>query len=86
MVPLLDGTPEGVRALAQDALNRLQLAKAARGSISRTATPALLAGWQAASVLKQAIAHPEDVAMGALGQSGARQKLGLMLRAATGRW
>ena len=85
-IPLLDGRPEGVQALARDALARLARARRARRAVSRAAAPALLAGWQAEPVLTQALRDPGRVAAGALGQSGARRRLSLMARAATGRW
>lgn len=85
-VPLVDGTPDGVRALAQGALARLNRSRKARGSVSRAASPALLAGWQAGAVLKQALADPGQVAAGGLGPSEAAKRLSLMARAATGRW
>lgn len=85
-VPLLDGTGEGVRALARGALDRLQSARASRSTVSSGAAPALLPGWQASAILKQAVARPQDVGAGLLGQSEARKRLSLMARAATGRW
>ena len=85
-VPLLDGTPDGVRALAQGALDRLQRARRNRRAVSRAAAPALLAGWQSGAILKQAVHDPQAVANGTLGQSGAQKRLSLMWRTATGRW
>lgn len=85
-VPLLDGTANGVRSLAQGALDRLFLARQSRSKVSRAASAALLAGWQAGAILKQAVANPAAVANGDLGQSEARKRLGLMTQAATGRW
>lgn len=85
-VPLLDGTADGVRALAKQGLARLTNARKRRSEISKEAGGALLAGWQAESILIQAAAHPEHVAYGTLGTSEARKRLGLMLRSATGRW
>ncbi|MBK0329420.1 squalene/phytoene synthase family protein [Rhodobacteraceae bacterium F11138] len=85
-VPLLDGTPDGVRALAQLGLDKLAQARARRGAVSPQAAPALLAGWQAETVLKQALQDPGRVSAGNLGTSEARKRLGLMLRSATGRW
>jgi phytoene/squalene synthetase len=41
-IPLLDGTPEGVRALARAALDRLARARATRGKVPAAARPALL--------------------------------------------
>lgn len=85
-VPLLDGTPGGVRALAQKALMQLEKARLKRSAVSPEAGAALLVGWQAGAILKQAIADPSRVADGTLGQSEARRRLSLMVRAATGRW
>ena len=85
-IPLVDGTGAGIRALARTALDRLQEARANRAQISPAARPALLAAWEAEAILKQAIATPQRVADGTLGQSPARKRLSLMLRAATGRW
>lgn len=85
-VPLLDGTADGVRALAQRGLERLQRARGQRGAVSAQAAPALLAGWQAGAILTQAARHPGRVAAASLGTSEARKRLSLMLRAATGRW
>ena len=85
-VPLLDGTPNGVRALACKALDKLMNARLEGGRVSSGAGVALLSGWQAQAILNQAIAQPERVAMGALGQSEFRRRAGLMWRSALGRW
>jgi 15-cis-phytoene synthase len=85
-IPLLDGTPEGVRVLAQMALSRLRDAQRSRAKVSKEARPALLAGWQAKAVLKQVIRDPNRVADGALGQSEAAKRTSLMFKSATGRW
>ncbi len=85
-IPLLDGTQDGIKRLARTALERLQSARAQRGRISAVASPALLSGWQTEATLKQAVKDPARVANGALGQSEARKRLGLMIKAATGRW
>ncbi len=85
-VPLLDGTPDGVRALARKGLERLVNARANGGQISSDAGVALLAGWQAEAILRKAIREPERVASGSLGQSEFRRRAGLIWRAALGRW
>lgn len=85
-IPLLDGTPEGVCALAQEALTRLQNAQRKRNTVSSPARPALLGAWQTKVILKQAIADPNRVADGTLGQSEAGKRLSLMVKSATGRW
>ncbi len=85
-VPLVDGRPEAVRALAQGGLARLKRARAARKTVSRAAAPAFLVAWEAAAILRQAAQDPGRVASGALGQSEFARKSSLMLRAVTGRW
>lgn len=85
-IPLLDGTADGVRALAQDGLTRLARAHAGRGGVSAAAAPAMLAGWQAKAILRQAARDPARVGDGTLGQSEARKRLGLMVTSVTGRW
>lgn len=85
-VPLLDGRTEAVAALADRALGRMERARAGRRGVSPQAAPALLAGWQAARILRQARRDPSRVGAGALGTSEARARLALMARAATGRW
>lgn len=85
-IPLLDGRSEGVQHLARAALDRLKRAKSNRAAVSGPARPALYAGWQAEGILKQAVAHPDRVSAGALGQSEMRRRLSLMWTAATGRW
>lgn len=84
-VPLLDGTPDGVRSLASKALRRLSDGRAQQGRIVVSARPALLPAWQAGAILKQAQAQPERVAAGLLGQSGAKSRLSLMLKSTLGR-
>jgi phytoene/squalene synthetase len=85
-IPMLDGTPEGVRGLAQKALERLNNARTSRSRIPASAAPAMLAGWQAETILKQAIREPERVAQGALGKSEFGKRGSLLWRAATARW
>ncbi|MFS4579818.1 squalene/phytoene synthase family protein [Phaeobacter sp. C3_T13_0] len=85
-VPLLDGTSEGVRALAQSGLTALKEVRANRGAIAASARPALLPGWQASTILKQAISAPQRVAEGALGTSEFHRRASLIYRVATGCW
>ncbi|WP_298848166.1 squalene/phytoene synthase family protein [uncultured Ruegeria sp.] len=85
-IPLLDGTPDGVRRLAQSALDRLYHARLNRVDVSSEARPALYAGWQTERVLKQAISQPERVAAGALEPGEMRQRLSLMWTVASRRW
>lgn len=85
-VPLLDGRPEGIRALAEDGLSRLAAARKRRGEVSAGARPALVAAWQAGGVLRRAAAQPRLVADGGLEPAPIRSALGLMARSMTGRW
>jgi phytoene/squalene synthetase len=85
-IPLLDGTPQGIAALAQDGLVRMARARAARAVVSRAALPAFLVGWQAQAVLKQAARDPGRVDAGTLGQGEMRRRLSLMAQVVTGRW
>ncbi len=82
-VPLLDGRPEAVAALAEDGLARLKRARARRSEVSKPARQALLAAWEAGAVLAQAAREPERVANGALGQSEFAKRAGLGWRAVT---
>ena len=83
--PLIDGTVEGVRDLARDALARLDRARGQRRAVSRAAGAALLAGWQARPVLQRAIADPQRVAAGTLDPAPFGDRVRL-LRAATRGW
>ena len=85
-IPLLDGTSEGVRALAQKALDRLKKARANASAISVQARPALYAGWQAEWILRRVTARPGRVAAGDLAQGEIRRRLSLMRTVASGRW
>lgn len=85
-IPLVDGTPDGVRALAQKALDRLRLARSKTSAVSVDARPALYAGWQAEWVLRQAVSGPDRVAAGDLAQGEIRRRLSLMWAVASGRW
>lgn len=84
-IPLLDGTSEGVRALAQTALNRLTKARRHRRAISKAARPALMAVGGSDTVLKAAIADPGRVAAGQLPQHPTAGP-GLAWSALSGRW
>lgn len=85
-VPLLDGTSKGVRRLAEGALDRLADARRNRAAIPIFARSALLGGWQAETMLRQAAKDPSRVGEGRLGQSGTRKRLSLMWQSATGRF
>lgn len=81
-VPLLDGTPDGVVALASDGLKALSDARRGRADVARAATPALLLATAAEPALRCAQKTPQAVVEDALPDTG----LGFTVRAATGRW
>ena len=81
-VPLLDGTPAGVSALAQEGLAALAAARKGSGYVPRACVPALLAATAAEPALRHAFGNPQAVVDGALPDAG----LAFTLRAATGRW
>ena len=85
-VPLLDGRPEAVQALAEAGLDRLARARRHRGAIDPKAAPALLGGWLAGPVLRRAAKTPEAVLDDALMPSEAQRRLSLMWRSVSGRW
>jgi 15-cis-phytoene synthase len=80
--------PEGMttQGLASEGLSRLAEARAARKTVPKDIAPALLAGWQAEPILRQALADPERVAQGTLGLSEFSRRGRLILQAFTGRW
>ena len=84
--PVPDGRPAAVAALAERGLVALTRARAARRYVPRNVAPALLPGWQAGALLRQAAREPARVAQGALATSEARARASLALRAFTGRW
>lgn len=81
-VPLLDGTPDGVVALATEGLSALAQARAGRAGIARGCAPALLLATAAEPALLHAKMHPQSVIEDALPSTG----IAFTLRAATGRW
>lgn len=85
-VPLLDGRPQGVAALADRALARLHAARKARAQVPRAAIPALLPGWQAETALKIARADPSAVAEGRLSGSEFARRGRLLWKSLSGRW
>ena len=84
-VPLVDGRPDAIRALAVDGLTRLQRARNGRHLLG-AASPALLAGWQTEALLRQVVADPMVVAEGRVGLSEFRKRGSLTWQATTGRW
>jgi phytoene/squalene synthetase len=85
-IPLVEGTHAALRALAEEGLDRLARARAARRDVPAAVRPALLAAWQAGPVLRAARRAPARVGDGALEPSPFRGRAALMARAATGLW
>ena len=84
--PLVDGTPAGVRALAERAEGRRAAAVAARGQVPARAGAALLSGWRARPVLARVRREPGLVAAEALGDRPLRDALRLARVATRGWW
>ena len=78
-IPLLDGGPDGVCSLAKNGLAALNKGTSIMAPEVRRA---MLSGWQAKHVLRQAIKDPLAVADGRLGQSGISKRLSLMMKTA----
>ncbi|MCC5963587.1 MAG: squalene/phytoene synthase family protein [Rhodobacteraceae bacterium] len=85
-VPLLRDDDAAIRALAEDGLDRLRRARAARAQVPDAATPALLCGWQAGAILRHARSDPGRVAEGTLRGSEFARRGSLLMRGVSGRW
>ncbi|EDM71337.1 hypothetical protein RAZWK3B_13989 [Roseobacter sp. AzwK-3b] len=85
-IPLVEGTPEAVRALANEGLQALAKARAQRHDVPRAARPALLPLWLAGPVLSRAARDPGRVAEGRLDVAPMQARLALMGRALSGLW
>jgi 15-cis-phytoene synthase len=81
-IPLVDGRPEAVRALAERGLAMIAEARRQRRALG----PAMLAGWQAEALLRQVVAQPLVVAEGTMGLSEFARRGGLAWAAISGRW
>lgn len=81
--PLAHATLAEVRNLADYGLRMLSKQ---RPTDFGPAVPALRAGWRAEGLLRQALRDPQAVPEGRLGTSDFRRRVGLMVRAAAGRW
>ncbi len=84
-LPLLDGRPEAVRALAEAALSRFRRGKAGQGAVPRTARPALYALWRTEATLRAALKDPTRVADGRLDESEFARRGRLLRVSVTGR-
>ena len=84
--PLIDPSPDAIRALAARGLQQLAKARAARSDISPQAGAALLCGSAAKGVLMQAQRAPARVISGLQPASPFAERMGLLLRGFSGRW
>ncbi len=85
-IPMIDGTPQGVRDLAQAGLDALAEARSARSTVSKRAGHALYAGWRAGVTLRAARDIPERVIEGKLDESEFAKRAKLFWVSLTGRW
>jgi 15-cis-phytoene synthase len=82
-VPLVDGRPEAVKALAQEGLSALA---SARGASFGPAVPVLRTAWRAGPLLRQVVRDPAAVAEGRMATSEFSRRAGLIWRSTLGRW
>ena len=83
-VPLVDGRPEAVQALAEDGLRCVAVARQGRHGLG-AAAPALLSGWQTEALLRCVQRDPLAVAEGRLQLSEFGRRGRLVWAAFTGR-
>lgn len=62
--PLVDGSVDGVKSLANRGLDLIATAKAGRAAVSKSAAPALMAGYAARQTLRRVCRRPQIVADG----------------------
>lgn len=84
-IPLVDGRPQAVAALAERGLERFMAARAGQRSLGR-ANAAILSACLAGPVLHRAARAPGRVAAGMLGSSEFSRRFALARAAITGRW
>lgn len=84
-IPLMDGTSDGLRALAERGLRKWQEGRAQQGRIARPARAALLALWRTKPTLLAASANPANVAEGHLAESEFARRARLLKVQLTGR-
>lgn len=82
-IPLLDGTPDGVKTLATTALARL---KSAQKQAPKSAAPVLRTGWMAEPTLRRAIQTPALVADGQLARPDGIKRASLLWKSLRGTW
>lgn len=77
-LPLVDGRPAAVAALAQRGLAAYATYRGQKHLVPKPARAALLAGWQAKALLAQAARQPQRVAEGTLGVSEFKRRFSLL--------
>jgi phytoene/squalene synthetase len=77
-IPLLDGRPEAVAALAREGLARIAAARPSLRRLPKAVRPATLAGWQAAPLLQLVAAEPARVVEGRVQLSEFARRFGLL--------
>jgi phytoene/squalene synthetase len=82
--PLPDASDAAVMRLAREGIAAIGRARARRAEIPRLARAALLPGWQAEGLLRQAANEPQRVSLARLGLSEFRRRGGLLWRSLTG--
>ncbi|NTT87415.1 phytoene/squalene synthase family protein [Tabrizicola fusiformis] len=85
-LPLVDGRPAAVQALARAGLLQLHAARQGRAALRGLPQEALLAGWQTESLLRLAASDPMAVAEDRLTLSEFRRRGSLLWQALSGRW
>lgn len=85
-LPLVDGRPAAVQALARAGLLQLHSARKGRAALRGFARDALLAGWQTEALLRLAASDPMAVAEDRLTLSEFRRRGSLLWQALSGRW
>jgi len=85
-VPLVDGRPQAIAALARQALENYQAARQNLGRQSPAVTAVLRSTWQAKSLLKHVAAQPECVANGGMSGSLFKKKFSLLWKSVTANW
>src|SRR5690606_36043194 len=71
---LPDPRPEAIAQLAREGLSRIAASRRQRRGVPKAALPALLAGWEADALLKQAARDPAAVVEGRLALSEAHRR------------
>lgn len=84
--PMIDGSQDGVLALAKTAVGRMDGAAARRQQVSKQAGAALVAGYHARPVLQMVQRDPDHVAQDALETNPARDSLRFLNVSLRGWW